>query len=70
MTVQEAQAEVFWMAFKALHKKEREAVVSRLLSDEEFREDLMDIALIAQARHETGEDMPLQDYIAQQSQQR
>ena len=70
MTVQEAQAEVFWMAFKALRKKERAVVVSRLLSDEEFREDLMDIALIAQARHEPGEDMPLQDYIAQQGQQR
>ncbi|MDD5453313.1 MAG: hypothetical protein PHZ21_03415 [Candidatus Bipolaricaulis sp.] len=66
MTATEATAEVFWTAFKALPKKEQEAVIARLLRDEEFAEDLLDIALIAQARREPGEDVPLRDYLAHQ----
>lgn len=63
MTAKEATAEVFWTAFKALSKKEREAVVARLLQDEEFLEDLVDVALIEAARQEPGEDLSLQDYV-------
>lgn len=37
MTTTEAAAEVFWTAFRALSKKEREAVVERLLRDRNLR---------------------------------
>ncbi len=45
MTKSEATAEVFVMVFKALSKRERDAVVMRLIEDKNFREDLLDIAL-------------------------
>ena len=37
--------------------------MARLLDDEGFVEDLMDIALIEEARREPGEDVPLHDYL-------
>jgi hypothetical protein len=52
MTATEATAEVLWTAFRALPKKEREAVLERLLRQREFREDLIDIALIEQRQKE------------------
>lgn len=64
MTTKEATAEVFWTAFKALPKREREAIIARLLGDKEFVEDLMDIARIEQARREPGTDISLRDYMA------
>lgn len=63
MSVEKATAEVFWTAFKALPKRERQAIVARLVEDEEFIEDLMDIALIEEARREPGEDVSLHDYL-------
>ena len=41
MATKGATAEVFWTAFRSLPKKEREAIVEKLLRDREFREDLM-----------------------------
>ncbi len=41
----EATAEVFWTAFKALSRKEQDAVVARLAQDKTLREDLIDIAI-------------------------
>ena len=35
----------------------------QLFDDEEFVEDLMDIALIKEARREPGEYVPLHDYL-------
>jgi hypothetical protein len=64
MTSREATAEVFWTAFKALPKKAQEAVLARFLQDEEFAEDLVDIALIEEARQEAGQDLPLREYIS------
>lgn len=52
MTASEATAEVFWTAFRALPKKEREAVVAKLLRDKEFIEDLMDIVILEERRRE------------------
>ena len=52
MITAEAKAEVFWLAFKGLPKKERHLVVQKLLQDREFVEDLMDIALIEPRRSE------------------
>lgn len=41
MTTIEAAAEVFWTAFRALPKKERKAIVEKLMRDREFGEDSM-----------------------------
>ena len=40
MTTVEATSEVFWTAFRVLPKKERNAVVEKMLRDKEFIEDL------------------------------
>ncbi len=63
MGTAQAKAEVFWMAFKGLPKKERESVIERLLKDKEFMEDLIDLATLRQRRKEPSR--PLQDYLAE-----
>ena len=57
MTTIEATSEVFWLAFRALPKREREAVVEKLLGDKEFKEDLIDIAIIEQRRDEPSRSL-------------
>ncbi len=64
MLAEEAKAEVFWLAFKGLPKREQQLVVQKLLEDQEFIEDLLDIALIEQRRSEPSR--PLEDYLAEQ----
>ena len=61
MTKSEATAEVFVTAFKALPKKERDAVVMRLIEDKRLREDLLDIALAQERIKEPGR--PLGDVL-------
>jgi len=61
MNIKEAKAEVFWMAFKSLSKKERQFVVKKLLDDVEFMEDLIDIAILEQRRGELSR--PLEEYL-------
>jgi hypothetical protein len=63
MIIEEAIAEVFWLAFKGLPKKEQHLVVQKLLQDREFVEDLMDIALIEPRRSEPSR--PLEEYLAE-----
>jgi hypothetical protein len=63
MIAQEARAEVFWMAFKGLPRREQQLVVQKLLQDQEFLEDLLDIALIEQRRSEPSR--PLEEYLAE-----
>jgi len=62
MTTADATSEVFMTAFRALPKKAREAVVDKMLGDKEFREDLMDAALIEQRRKESSR--PLEEYLS------
>jgi uncharacterized protein YbaA (DUF1428 family) len=52
MTTKEATAEVFWTAFRALSKHERDAVLEKLLNDRKLREDLIDMAIIEQRQSE------------------
>ena len=52
MTKTEATAEVFLTAFKALPKKEQDAVVIRLAGDRRLREDLIDIAVALERKDE------------------
>ena len=67
MNMKEAKAEVFWMAFKGLPKRERQSVIERLLKDTEFMEDLIDIAIVEQRREEPSR--PLEDYLAERKRQ-
>jgi hypothetical protein len=63
MITEEAQAEVFLLAFKGLPKKERQRVVEKLLQDREFVEDLMDLAVIEQRQSEPSRS--LEEYLAE-----
>jgi hypothetical protein len=64
MIAEEARAEVFWLAFKGLPRKEQQLVVQKLLQDHEFVEDLLDIAVIEQRRFEPSRS--LEEYLADQ----
>lgn len=68
MTIAEATAEVFWAAFRALSKKEREAVLEKLLRDREFMEDLVDIVILEQRKKEPSR--PLDEYLADRRKKR
>ena len=57
MTATEATAEVFWTAFHSLSKKEREAVVERLLRDRDFMEDLIDMVILEQRKNEPSRSL-------------
>ncbi len=59
----EARAEIFLMALRSLSKKEREQILTRLLEDEEFREDVLDIALYESRKDEPSR--PFRDYLAE-----
>ena len=63
MSPTEATAEVFLTAFRALSKKERQAVLARLAVEPDLQEDLQDLALVAQRRGEPSR--PLSDYLAE-----
>ncbi len=52
MTAREATAEVFWTAFRALPKAERETVIQRLVRDPKFKEELIDIVTAFKRQHE------------------
>lgn len=63
MTTIDATSEVFMTAFRALPKKAREAVLGKMLSDKEFREDLVDAVLIEQRRKEPSRS--LESYLSE-----
>lgn len=46
MSAADATAEVFLTAFKSLKRRQREAVLERMLADDELSEDLMDTLLL------------------------
>ena len=60
-----AAAEVFWTAFRALPRDERQAIVGRLLTDRQFREDLLDVSTLAKRRKEPAR--PLSEYLARRT---
>ena len=68
MTTVEATAEVFWTAFQALSKKEREAVVARFLKEKNFREDLIDIAILEERQREPSRS--LDEYLTARKKKR
>jgi hypothetical protein len=62
MTPAEATARVFLTALRSLPKKQRQAVLCGIADDDDLREDLLDLALIAERRHELSR--PFRRYIA------
>ena len=52
MSTIEATAEVFFTAFKALKRTQREAVLERMLADEQLSEDLADTLALEARRHQ------------------
>ncbi len=64
----EATAEVFWTAFRALRKKEKKAVVEKLLRDKDFKEDLVDTVIIEQRQKEPSRS--LDEYLADRRKKR
>lgn len=65
MTQAQATAEVFYTAFQALKKSEREAFIVRLLQDEKLAEDFRLAASIEKRRKEPT--VSLDDYLAERS---
>lgn len=57
-------ADTVYAGYRRLDAKGREAVIAKLLHDEEFRHDLLDVATIEQRRTEPGR--PLREYLAAQ----
>ncbi|MFH0871488.1 MAG: hypothetical protein V1878_03205 [bacterium] len=64
----EATSEVFWTAFRALPKKQRQAVVEKLLQDKEFVEDLIHAVVLEQRREEPSRS--LNEYLADREKKR
>ena len=63
MTSTQATAQVFLTAFKAMPEAERDAFLVLLTEDEELREDLLDLALVAERRDEPSR--PLSEFLAE-----
>jgi hypothetical protein len=63
MTVSQATAEVFLTALRALPAEERQAVLARIAEDEEWREDLQDLAVFSQRRGESSR--PFREFLGE-----
>ena len=63
MSQAEATAEVFLTALRSLPKKHRQAVLCGIADDDELRGDLLDLALIAERRHEPSR--PFGQFLAE-----
>ena len=66
----ESTAEVFFTAFRALKKKEKEAFLHMVFNDMRLREDLIDIALIEKAKKVKGTAISARAYFARRRSQR
>ena len=66
MTVQQATAEIFLTAFRALSRREQESILNRIAQDRRFRrvlEDISDRLVLEEERSKPSR--PLRDYIAE-----
>ena len=54
MKSSQATAEVFFSAFKAMDETEREAFIEKVVRDPRYKEDLIDIALMEEAKKDKG----------------
>ncbi len=67
MKTDHATAEVFFTAFKAMDDSEREAFIEKVVKDPRFKEDLIDIALIEEAKKVKGRSISAKDYFAKRA---
>jgi hypothetical protein len=65
MTQPQATAEVFWTAYQALKPKEREAFLSKLMTDKKLAEDLRYAAVVDKRKNEPTTS--LDDYLAKRA---
>ena len=63
MKTDNATAEVFFTAFRALKKNEKVAFLKKVLNDYTLREDLIDIALIERAKKTKGPSVEAKEYF-------
>ena len=63
MKTDQATAEVFFTAFKALKSTEREAFLEKMVNDPRLRDDLIDAALIEEAKKVKGKPVSARDYF-------
>jgi len=59
----ESRAEIYLMALESLSKAEKKAVITRLLEDDNLREDILDLVLIQKRQGESSR--PFRDYLAE-----
>jgi len=55
-------AEVFIQAFKSLRKQDRDAFFEKLLEIKEYKEDMIDLAILESRKNEPRR--PLREYLA------
>lgn len=63
MKASQATAEVFFTAYKSLKDAEREAFIEKVVNDPQLREDLIDIALIEEAKKVKGRPISAREYF-------
>jgi hypothetical protein len=63
MKTAQATADVFFTAFKALKSAERDAFLEKVINDPSYREDLIDIALIEEAKKVKGKPVSARAYF-------
>lgn len=63
MKTTQSKAEIYLMALDSLSQADKKAVITRLLEDENIREDILDIALIQKRRGESSR--PFREYLAE-----
>jgi hypothetical protein len=61
MNAMQARADVFFTAFNTLPRREKKAIVEKIMHDPEFREDLIDVAIAEQRIHEPSRN--IDDYL-------
>jgi len=66
----QATAEIFFTAFKAMEETEREAFIEKVVNDPRFKEDLIDIALIEDAKKVRGRSVSAMEYFAKRGREK
>ena len=64
MKASQETAEVFFTAFKALGRTEKEAFIEKMISDTKLRKDLIDVALIEEAKKVKGKPIAAKEYFS------
>ena len=62
--LKEANAAVFYKAFRSMDSTSRRRLALRILKDEAILEDLYDHFLIQEAEREKGHSIPWEEYLA------